>query len=232
MEAPDEPKIDGLECRAAAAAHAAAAARAEERVSARAVGGGVRIAHDAAHLRLQVQLVDLVLLRRDGLLKLVLLKRRELLVDVRVDRGDALGVLVLGPVDGALRGAAALGKLLGERVVAVLHGLLRAGEVAQVLVAHRCQALRELHHVQVLVVAQTPHGVLQVVEVHGAAQPRLGDGLAVRHLAIAPQAAAQREQQDDDPPGAVRAAEAVVVARDRSDVGKAHSVVHFVLLYV
>ncbi len=226
MKAPDEPKIDGLECRAAAAA------RTEERVAARAVGGGVRVADYAAHLRLQVQLVDLVLLRRDGLLKLALLKRGELLVDVRVDRRDALGVLVLRPVDGALRGAAALRELLGERIIAVLHRLLGAGEVAQVLVAHGCQALRELHHVQVLVVAQASHGVLQVAEVHRAAQPRLGDGLTIRHLAIAPQAAAKGQEQDDDPPRPVRAAEAVIVARDRSDVGKAHSVVHFVLLYV
>ena len=228
MKAPDEPKIDGLECCAAAAA----AASPEERVAARVIRGGVRVADDAAHLRLQVQLVDLVLLGRDGLLKLVLLKRRELLVDVRVDRRDALGVLVLRPVDGALGGAAALRELLGERIVAVLHGLLRAGEVAQVLVAHGCQALRELHHVQVLVVAQASDGVLQVVEVHRAAQPRLGDGLAVRHLAVAPQAAAEGQHQQDNPERPVRAAQAVVVARDRSDVGKAHSVVHFVLLYV
>ena len=102
MKAPDEPKIDGLECCAAAAASP------EERVAARVIRGGVRVADDAAHLRLQVQLVDLVLLGRDGLLKLALLKRRELLIDVRVHRRDALGVLILGPVDGALRGAAAL----------------------------------------------------------------------------------------------------------------------------
>ena len=226
MKAPDEPKIDGLECRAAAAASP------EERVAARAVRGGVRVAHDAAHLRLQVELVDLVLLRRDGLLELALLESGELLVDVRVHGGDVLGVLVLRPVDGALRGAAALRELLGERVVAVLHGLLRAGEVAQVLVAHGCQALRELRHVQILVVAQTPDGVLQIVEVHRAAQPRLGDWLSVRHLAVTPQAAAEGQHQQDNPERPVRAAQAVVVARDRSDVGKAHSVVHFVLLYV
>lgn len=181
----------------------------------------VRVAHHSAHRLGQLELVDLVLhvshaVASDGVEDLLRLLGHSLLDCSGVDRA-----VVIDGVDTTLGSAAAVCELGRQRVVAVLNGVLRLREVAEVLVADRCEALAGLHKLRLHHVVHAPDLVSQVVEIHGVAQTGLSYGL-LAGITVATEAVTtptEDHREEDDHLPCIVAAEAGLAGSGR-DVGK------------
>lgn len=190
------PKSTRLAAAAIAAAAAeptviASAVAPKEGVAVCGIGGLRGVSHHAAHSALKLKLLHP---RPEGV-GFVLTQLIQHFLNagsgIRVDRSGVHGVLILPLLDKLLRLAAA--------VLILESGLIDRASYAG---ESGTQVALKLRDELGLLVKSAPYSILQIVEVHGIAQPRLGDRLAAATIAPAAEASAPhhgQEQKREEP---------------------------------
>lgn len=181
-------------------------------------GGAGRIANHAAQGIMQLQLVDLVLhilhpVAADGVQNLLGLGG-----SVCIDSRGGLGDIEVGAINGALDGAAALLIVEAGLIDTGVHSGKALAKIALglvcelgVLIADLTNCIVSLSGNRSLIIIQTAHSVLQIVEVHAVTQASLGHRLPVCAPAKAVTAPTEDQgKQDNQHPGTTTAKAAVV----------------------